>query len=103
MGGYERSLWHLIRASRMGFKFRRQYPVEGYTLDFYCAAARLCIEVDGPYHALRSDSDLRRDQRLAELGIETLRIELHELEGDADKLCNRIRDLCEARTGVRED
>jgi len=56
--------------------FRRQHPIGPYVLDFYCAAARLAIEVDGVGHDMgdRPRRDARRDAWLASRGIETLRI-----------------------------
>ena len=47
----EKLLWHLLRGRRFcGFKFRRQFPVGGYILDFYCHDARLAVELDGGGH-----------------------------------------------------
>lgn len=46
----EKILWYNIRNSKLGFKFFRQYSIEGYVLDFYCPEKRLAIEVDGGYH-----------------------------------------------------
>ena len=47
----ENLLWHLLRDRRFcGFKFRRQYPLGGYILDFYCHTAKLAIELDGGGH-----------------------------------------------------
>ncbi|KQW81759.1 endonuclease domain-containing protein [Brevundimonas sp. Root1279] len=44
-------LWERLRAGRLNrLKFRRQHPVGPYILDFYCADARLAIEVDGAVH-----------------------------------------------------
>jgi hypothetical protein len=40
-------LWRELRKRPSGLKFRRQHPAGIYVLDFYCAAARLAIEVDG--------------------------------------------------------
>src|SRR4051812_46596043 len=47
----EAALWAQLRAKRFaGFKFRRQHPCGPYILDFYCAGARLAIELDGGQH-----------------------------------------------------
>ena len=35
---------------RCGMKFRRQHPLGSYTVDFYCAEAKLVVEVDGSPH-----------------------------------------------------
>lgn len=47
----ERLLWAMLRGSQLKLRFRRQHPIGSYVLDFYCASARLCVEVDGPVHA----------------------------------------------------
>ena len=46
----EHELWSRLRRHRMGPKFRRQHTVGPYTLDFYCPAARLAVELDGGQH-----------------------------------------------------
>ena len=44
----EKLLWSLVRDRQLGeFKFRRQYPIERFVLDFYCHEAGLAIELDG--------------------------------------------------------
>ena len=49
--GAEKRLWSFLRNRQLNnLKFRRQYPVEGYILDFYCHDAHLAIEVDGGGH-----------------------------------------------------
>ncbi len=47
----ERRLWQGLRRHQVGgLKFRRQVPLGPYIADFYCASARLVIEVDGISH-----------------------------------------------------
>jgi very-short-patch-repair endonuclease len=72
----EAAMWTHLRAKRFaGFKFRRQHPCGPYILDFYCAANRLAIELDGGQHfeiaAQRYDE--RRTAFLRERGISVLR------------------------------
>ena len=43
-------LWNLLRLSPEGVHFRRQHALGKYFLDFYCARAKLCIELDGIAH-----------------------------------------------------
>jgi len=44
-------LWNILKRSQLdGRKFRRQYGVSRYVLDFYCPAERLGIELDGKTH-----------------------------------------------------
>lgn len=44
-------LWQVLRTQPGGHRFRRQAPAGDYVLDFYCAPARLAIEVDGEAHS----------------------------------------------------
>ena len=45
----ERHLWyHCLKTYPVQFK--RQYPVGGYIVDFYCYRARLVVELDGSQH-----------------------------------------------------
>ncbi|MFZ2629546.1 MAG: DNA methyltransferase, partial [Rugosibacter sp.] len=70
----EHRLWQLLRDRRFfDFKFRRQHPVAGYILDFYCAQAQLAVELDGGQHGQQAAYDTQRDGILAQQGITTLR------------------------------
>ena len=86
MSRAEVALWQAVRASRLGYKIRRQHPFGPYILDFYCAAAKLCIEVDGPLHDAehRQAADHARDQYLIRHGIRTLRIPAAVVMNDLD-------------------
>ncbi len=70
----ERKLWSLLRDRRfVGFKFRRQEPIDHYIADFVCYSARLIIEADGSQHA-ESRSDAVRDAYLRGQGFRLLRL-----------------------------
>ncbi len=44
-------LWQRLRGEQIaGYKFRRQFSIGAYIVDFYCPRARLVIEIDGPTH-----------------------------------------------------
>ena len=69
-------LWQFLRAKRLqGYKFRRQHPIGGYILDFYCPEKKLAIEVDGGQHS--EDNQMVYDQNrtaiLEKDGIRVLR------------------------------
>src|SRR5262249_41703333 len=71
----ERALWAALRANRLaGLKFRRQYPLGPYILDFTCLERRLIIEVDGPIHEDQQAEDTTRTEALATLGYRVLRV-----------------------------
>jgi very-short-patch-repair endonuclease len=76
----ERILWAMLRRNNIGLHFRREHPIGPFILDFYCAAAKLCVEVDGPVHDEQQGYDDRRTQWLTEEGIRVLRFTLAEVE-----------------------
>jgi very-short-patch-repair endonuclease len=89
-------LWNRLRGKPMGVKFRNQHPVEDYVLDFYCAAKRLAFEIDGIAHDMgdRPQRDVRRDAKLASLGIEVVRIAASDVLKDADGTAEAIVKFC---------
>ena len=97
----ERKLWHALRRDQLGgLHFRRQHPVGPYTLDFYCPALHLGIEVDGGQHGQdpHRAKDTRRTAWLAARQIALARFwnndVLSNLEG---VLCEILRVAEEAR------
>ena len=47
----EAILWKALKGKQIdGLKFRRQFGLGPYVLDFYCPEIRLCIELDGDIH-----------------------------------------------------
>ncbi|MCK5906650.1 MAG: DUF559 domain-containing protein [Flavobacteriales bacterium] len=69
-------LWNRIKGKQLGVRFIRQKPIDNYIVDFYCKELMLAIEIDGYSHSLEEVyySDVKRDIKLEELGIEVLRI-----------------------------
>jgi very-short-patch-repair endonuclease len=75
----ERCLWtHLRRHQLAGFRFRRQFPVGPYIVDFMCVEAKLVIEIDGSQH-LESASDAVRSSWLEGQGFRVLRFWNHDV------------------------
>lgn len=75
----ERRVWtHLRRHQLAGFRFRRQFPVGSYIVDFICLEAKLVIEIDGGQH-LESVADARRDACLVQQGYRVLRFWNHDV------------------------
>lgn len=98
MSDSERILWAEIRYKKHQFKFRRQYSIGPYVLDFFCPEARICIEVDGEHHAERQDQDKARDDWLASKGIQTIRIPSWDVYDYLDAVVERIMETCVERT-----
>jgi very-short-patch-repair endonuclease len=91
----EALLWTRLRGhGQPRPKFRRQHPIGPYVLDFYCALAKLAIEVDGQSHGAgdRPQRDLRRDAYLARLGIRVIRYPASEVMADPNGIANAIFD-----------
>ncbi len=63
-------------------------------MDFYCAAANVAIELDGPIHDGQIESDRERDRVLALMGIGTFRIRNEELAEDFEAVVRRIAAAC---------
>ena len=74
----EATLWLQLKNKQLGSKrFRRQFSVGHFVLDFYCPEQKLAIELDGYYHFTPEgvEYDQLRDKFLEEQGIRVLRIE----------------------------
>ena len=72
----EAKLWLELRRKQFaGLRFRRQQPVGPYVADFYCAAAKLIVELDGDQHYSPEQRgyDERRTRFLAARGYRVLR------------------------------
>ena len=88
----ERAMWALLRGKQLGVWFRRQVPLGRYIADLAAPAARLVVEVDGGYHALRRAADARRDRGLARMGYRVLRLEAALVLREPLAVVARVRD-----------
>lgn len=89
-------LWQHLRANHLnGLHFRRQAALAGFIVDFYCARARLVIELDGSVHDDQVEADAERDAILESHGLRVLRIRNHEVRQDLSGVLNRIAAACE--------
>jgi very-short-patch-repair endonuclease len=96
----EARLWSRLRARAPGAPiFRRQHPIGPYVIDFYCATARLAVEVDGIGHDLgdRPQRDLRRDAWLSAQGVTVTRISASEVMRACDDVVDAIARTATAR------
>lgn len=72
----EQILWSYLRCKQLeGCKFRRQYGVGKYVVDFYCPKLKLAIEVDGDSHFYpgAQEYDQKRQKYIESFGIRFLR------------------------------
>jgi very-short-patch-repair endonuclease len=83
----EQRIWFELRGKRMqGYKFRRQFGIGKYIVDFYASQLNLVIEIDGDTHAgARAEQyDRCRTEYLNSLGIECIRFTNHEVMQNFD-------------------
>ena len=89
----EATLWSSLKSSKLeGRKFRRQYSVARYVLDFYCPAERLGVELDGEGHFndLAAQYDFERKVFIRHFGIKVIRFENQLVFDDLEYVLNRI-------------
>ncbi|HHS96841.1 MAG TPA: endonuclease domain-containing protein, partial [Chloroflexi bacterium] len=87
----ERRLWQQLRKRQvLGFKFRRQHAIGRFIVDFYCAEARLVVEVDGPVHKGTQEEDVSRQKFLESLGLKVLRFTNDEVFNALDAVVEQI-------------
>ena len=91
----EATLWQLLKNRQvLNKKFRRQFSVGEYVLDFYCPELRLAIELDGSPHYtfVGQQSDLQRDAILkSEYNIKVLRFENRVVFNYTDEVLRSIK------------
>ena len=93
----EARLWQRLRGKQIdGFKFRRQYPIGRYIVDFASIKARLVVEIDGDHHGndRREALDARRTEWLQSQGWRVIRFWSSELGRDMDGVVDSIREAC---------
>ena len=98
-------LWQSIRREQLGgFKFRRQYSVGSYVIDFFCAEAKLAIEVDGESHYVEGakEKDDRRQQIIEGFGIRFLRFTNPDVYDNLDGVLETIYSTLKEIVGRRE-
>ena len=87
----ETVLWQRLRDRQLdGLKFRRQAPLGGYVLDFYCESERLVIEVDGGQHADNPQADEVRTAWLVSRGCRVRRFWNHDVLQNTDGVLEAI-------------
>jgi very-short-patch-repair endonuclease len=89
-------LWLRLKVrTNEGLVFRNQHPIGPYILDFYCAKAKLCIEVDGEIHTHdhQHQRDEVRDAWLKAQGIHLHRVVARDLLASPDETTQGIFDL----------
>ena len=96
------TVWNMVRNRGVcGEKFRREYTIQPYTVDFCCVSLKLVVEVDGEHHFTEEgiERDRKRDAFLRALGYEVLRIPGYAVLRDP----GQVRDQIVAAIKQRRD
>jgi very-short-patch-repair endonuclease len=99
----ERALWLRLRNRTVrGCKFRRQFAIGDYLVDFCCVERQLVIEMDGEQHAMRTKRyDEKRTRELRALGYQVIRFWNEEvrknLHGVLEEIARRLEERREPR------
>ena len=90
----ERRLWYDF-LKPLPQTFHRQKVIGPYIVDFYCAAAKLVIELDGSQHydEAGAAADRERDQWLRSQGLTVVRYSNSDVQTDFSGVCEDILRL----------
>ena len=87
-------LWSQLRGRQLdGYKFRRQYSIDKFVVDFYCPELKLALEVDGDSHYVdgAKERDEERQKLIEDTGIKFLRFTNKDIYDNLNGVLYRIR------------
>ncbi len=90
----EKLLWEKLRNKQLGIKFRQQYVINKFIVDFCSIKSALIIEVDGKIHINQKEADAERTIILEQEGYKVIRFNNKEILNDIDKVLNKIKEAC---------
>jgi very-short-patch-repair endonuclease len=83
--------WSEVRNRKLGgFKFKRQYLIAPYIVDFVCLEKHFIVELDGKLHEGREAYDAARDAFLSRQGYDIYRIRNEEFAGNLPTILTTI-------------
>jgi very-short-patch-repair endonuclease len=99
-------LWARIRNRQInGCKFRRQYSIGAYVVDFYSPENKLAIEIDGSSHE-RADAieyDKNRQEEIETLGIRIMRFTNKDVLSNLDIVVKQIGETVTEQKQVKQN
>ena len=91
----EQMLWRGLRNRRLcGLKFRRQYIIDPFIVDFYCVECKLVVEIDGSAHEGRESYDRQRQDYLEMTGLRVIRFPSDRVLSDLTTTLREIAIAC---------
>ena len=89
-------LWSILRNRKiLGYKFKRQYPIGNYIVDFVCKELKLIIELDGGQHNTTEGIiyDKKRTEYLEIVGYKILRFWNTDVDKNIDGVYDKIVEV----------
>jgi len=90
----EAALWTYINQSKTGYQFNHQYSIYGLRVDFSCRDLKLGIELEGGYHDLTKDYELKRGKIINEFGWTFLQFSKEQITRDIKTVVKHITLQC---------
>ena len=89
----EMVLWEYLRRNALGVRFRRQFIIGDFIVDFACLEKKLVVEVDGLYHFTdeQIEEDRKRTYHISQLGFRVIRFTNEEIMTDINKVITNIK------------
>lgn len=91
----ESMLWSSLRKKQLGVRFRRQYIIDKYIVDFFCLPKKLIIEVDGAIHEKRKEYDELRTLALNLKGYHIIRFTNEDVVQRHQFVLEKIKNILE--------
>ncbi|MEO8087838.1 MAG: leucine--tRNA ligase [Bacteroidota bacterium] len=88
----EKIIWEAVRDSKLGYKIRRQHPINIFIADFVCLDKRLVIEIDGDIHDHQKEYDEERTLLLNGEGFSIIRFTNNEAINHTEEVIQKIRN-----------
>ena len=97
----ESLLWNMF-LKRYPMRFRRQFIIGSYIVDFYCHGAKLAVELDGSqhYHPVDAEKDRIRTEYLESQGVDVLRFSNLDVLRRFEDVCAEIDRTAKSRAGL---
>jgi very-short-patch-repair endonuclease len=101
----EQKVWAAVRNNQLGPKLRRQHLIWRFIADFYCAASRLVIEIDGDTHADedQAEYDAARTEWLEARGYRVIRFDNEDVHRNLAGVLTVLQVACKAGASARAD
>ena len=99
----ESVFWNRGKGGAIGHKFLRQHIVGDFIVDFLCRDAQLVVEIDGGYHAERTQEwdDTLRQQWLESVGYHVIRFTNNEVLFDIDHTMQVVENCINHRLSLK--